>query len=379
MRRIRSQDSKHLQIAVGAGFTAPARAEFSQNHPKVENVLDKTNVFNLGDSMDQKPDIKEVIRYASVNAWAFLEKIAADMPREVKEDLVGSVSETMVKIYDSIDGSRGWPSYVYEKMRGTILDEMGRGLTADMPGIRRLKREEKADNEAGEKKWRRPQGFTRRVMLFDRDGEALQEDRILGANGVFSRFDPAAGSIRWDIVAKMARTDDFLHAYALHLRDYENDEIGRVFRLCPARIGQMLAAFIERFDSPKLINDPWLYQTIYAFGLASALGIEDCDASEIFGHSLGWEKQEPVDLDPGELRQVMVDGELTTIIDPDTIKAKYEAEAQAQKDLLGGVSVVFTREDALRAVQIEVSAKQNILKVLNDRPQQPPPEQMSLI
>lgn len=294
MRRIRSDLEHHDELLGELARTGSvaliARAKVLDFPTKVENVsVEQLGFYTLeGALMDQtKPPLEEISKYATKIVWSVIGKVAADLPFEQREEIASEAQLRIVKAYDRLDPNLGWRSFVYENAMGAALDYMKFGRGFEETSIRRKKRRATCGKTR----------FLERVQLTDDKDNDLSVERVAGAFGVFRDFDdPTDGKIRWALVADLARNDDELHAYAMFLRGHSMEEIAGVFELCPARIGQMLTAFIERFDSPAWATKPIFYQIVFAFGLAQAFDMEDANADELFGFSVGW-CNNPVDLD----------------------------------------------------------------------------------
>jgi len=274
--------------------------------PEEESLMDQT-----------KPTLEEVLKHAKGTIWKFINAYAGDIPAEHKEEIFQLANVRLWKAYDRLDPEKGWKSFIYFHAEGAVLDYLKDGKGFRETAGRLLQKRDKLQSKS--------RGIFDRVTIQDEKDQDLGVERIAGINGVFSSFDPTQVNIRWDLVAHMSRTDDIIHAFALYLKGYSMDEIGRVFRLCEARIGQMIAAFSARFDSPKWAMDPWFFQMVYAFGLAHQFDMEDADASEIFGFTIAWDSI-PVDLD--------------------SLEPKYESTGEEQDTMFDGTELVVEKPPA---------------------------------
>lgn len=237
----------------------------------------------------QKPSLEEVIKYATPQVRLFIGKVATDLPWEQREEIEQEAYLRLIEAYENLDPEKGWKSFVYNHCRGTVLDyiKFGRGFHEQRWSIAK----EETHGSKHVTKIRE-----RVFMVSSEDGDDLDLDQVLGSNGVFKSLKEKPVSIRWDLVARMSSQDECLHVFAKHLRGIGIDEMVPVFNLCRARIGQLIQAFIDRFDNPDYAECPWFLQTCYAFGICEELGLPDVDQSKVLGFSIGWNHR-PVDLD----------------------------------------------------------------------------------
>lgn len=232
--------------------------------------------------------IEQVIDYAKPLVHSYVSKVAADAPREHKQEIEQAVYLRLLKAFPRFDPKKGQFSFVYTHVRGAVLDylKFGRGFAENRWSL------SKSPNEA------RTPKLTKRVQQYS-SGESDDEvclDQLLGENKKFQTVDFDKINIRWDLVARLASNDDHLHAFARNIRGQTIEEMAPVFGVVRTRVSQMIQMFIGRFDDPACADDPYFKQVCYAFGLCKALGMEDKDQSEVMGFSMGW-KLEPVDLD----------------------------------------------------------------------------------
>lgn len=239
------------------------------------------------ESKATKPSLDEVIKYATPQIRKFIGKFAADLPMEQREEIEQDGILRIIRAYDNLDVSLGWKSFIYTHCEGSVKDYLrfGKGFHESRWSLA-LKPGE--DTKFGRK-------IRDRVSL-EFDGESIDIDQIIGAHGVFSEMKFDEVQIRWELVARMASQDEVLHAFAKSLLGYGIEQMAPVFGLCRARVGQLIQAFVERFDDPDLADCPWFKQTCYAFGICTHLGMKDIDQSEVMGFSIGWGLPQ-VDLD----------------------------------------------------------------------------------
>jgi RNA polymerase sigma factor (sigma-70 family) len=234
------------------------------------------------------PSINDVLRYAKPQIWKFIHQLAADLPKEQKEEIEQTANLRLVEAYSGLDPSAGWKSFVYFHCRGAVLDYMrlGKGFQEDRWTL--AKPEEHDSRHVGK--------IRERISNESHDQEDLDLDYVLGANGAFSEMDLDRLKIRWDLLACMASIDDELHCFILWIRGYSFDDLGPIMGLQHSRIGQLIQSFISRFDDPQWNESDWQCQIIWAMGLAPRLGLPDCDQSLLFGHTIGWTLT-PIQLD----------------------------------------------------------------------------------
>jgi len=243
-------------------------------------------------SEKKKPSIQEVLSYAKPIVKKFIGKHATDIPHEQKEEIEQECYLRLWASYENIDPDKGWKSFVYNHCRGSVLDYLkaGTGFSEDKWTL---------SNEEDEGEIKVPK-MRDRAFMVNSDDDSLDIDVVLGASGVFSTFDIDRINIRWNIVAKMASTDEKIHVFAKWLRGFNLDEMGTIFNLSKSRIAQIISDFIKMLDDVDMqCASPWVRQTIYAFGLSLHYGIEDIDQSRIYGIPIG-QDLEAVDLDSFE-------------------------------------------------------------------------------
>lgn len=240
----------------------------------------------------EKPSFEEIIKYAKPIIMKFIGEFAADLPSEQKEEIQQDVFLRLAKFYDLIDADKGWKSYVFNHARGGVLDyiKFGKGFQEGKWSLQKSEDPEEA---------RFPHKIFSRIPNTDETGEVVGVEKILGFRKVHSNIDEDRIIIKWELLARMARSDEELHAFAKHLRGIGIEEMAPVFGLCRARVGQLIQAFIARFDDPYQAEDPWFLQTCFALGVCRQLGIPDVDQSVVLGFPVGW-TEKPVDLDSVE-------------------------------------------------------------------------------
>lgn len=241
--------------------------------------------------MAEKPSLEEVLRYAKGNIMRFLGQYAADLPQEHKEEIEQTVYLRLIRAYEGLDADAGWKSFVFNHCRGGVLDyvKFGKGFEESKWSIQ--KEETNESKHVHKIRTRMQEAFG---WQNDQESEGVEE--VLNSLRLGDEWSPEESvSIRWRLVSQMAAQDINIHAFAKYLIGFSIEDISKNFNVSKARVSQLIQEFLDRFDSPKLSNDPWLMQTIYAFGLCKHFEIEDCDQSEVFGYNIGW-SNESVDL-----------------------------------------------------------------------------------
>jgi hypothetical protein len=231
------------------------------------------------------PTKQEVLEYAKPLLRKFISENAADLPYEHKQEIEQSGYLRILSHYDVIDAGAGWKSFVYNHCRGAVLDYLkaGHGFQENRWTIAK----QEGKNSRFKTKIRE------RVSVVNSDDESLGIDALAGLFGIFDELDLPRIEIRWELVAKMASQDKVIHAFAKHILGQTIEQIAPTFGKERARAGQMVQAFIARFDDSSQLtekNRQWFLQTCYAFGLCGILGLEDIDQG--VAHTL-----EPVDLE----------------------------------------------------------------------------------
>lgn len=239
-------------------------------------------------SNDKMPTLAEVLDYAQPQLRKIIGKKAKDLPEEQKREIEQEGFIRLIANYETIDPTKGWKSFVYTHCHGAVLDYLkaGEGFEESRTSIR--KTEPKGSKN--------PDKIRDRVQLIDFDGHDADIDVVLGNNGRYSKVYSSDVTINWDLVSRMSSIDECLRAFAMHLRGHTIEQIAPTFGHCRARAGQLIQAFVARFDDPNQSNEIWFKQTCFAFGLCKVLNMPDVDQSVVLGYSVGW-KLEPVDLD----------------------------------------------------------------------------------
>ncbi len=259
----------------------------------------------------EKPSLDEVLLYtkAMVKKVIAGNKRARSTPKEQQEEILQVAYERLLEKYPEIK-PEGWRSFVFTHSRGAVLDYLksGEGFAETRWSLQ--KSEDVGATHVGKIK--------ERISLHNtnqggRDGDDLSLDQAMGQYGVFNEIDLDRVKINWDLVARMASQDECLHAFAKSLRGITLEEMAPVFGVKVARAGQLVQAFIDRFDDPEHADCPWFKQSCFALGLCSRVGIPNIDQSKIMGFNIGWGLP-AVDLDyvkePEESKQMSwLDGE----------------------------------------------------------------------
>jgi DNA-directed RNA polymerase specialized sigma24 family protein len=229
-----------------------------------------------------KPSLEEVLEYGRPLLKKFIADFALDLPPEQKIEIEQEGFLRLVEAYNGIDPDAGWKSYVYMHTRGAVLDYLkaGHGFEESRWSIAKA---EDSDSRFTTK-------IRERLELTNYEDDDVDIDSILGQNGVFKELDIDELEIKWDLLARMASTDENLHAFAKYLKGQTIEQLAPTFDIKRARAGQMIQAFIDRFDDPNCACDPWFLQTCYALDLCDLIGVPKKD------YGVGW-TLEPVDLD----------------------------------------------------------------------------------
>lgn len=246
----------------------------------------------------EKPSLDEVLLYAKPMVWQWIAKLAQKIPKEQQDEIEQEAYVRLVKKYPEIQ-AQGWKSLVYNHCRGAVLDYLkhGKGFEEDSWSLQ--KPEEVGQVHAGK--------MHSRISLLNSDDEDVSIDQVAGQNGVFDGFDMDKIEINWELLARLASKDKCIHAFALHLRGVTLDQMAPVLGVEIARAGQLVQAFVDRFDDPEHADCPWFKQTCYALGISELLGMGLLDQSGVrIGGlefiSIGWNLK-PVDLDSLEPAQ----------------------------------------------------------------------------
>ena len=237
----------------------------------------------------EKPSLDEVLLYAKamVRKCIAENKHSKGAPKEHKDEIEQDAYERLIGKYPEIQPD-GWKSLTYNHCRGAVLDylKQGKGFAEERWSLQ--KPEEVGNTHVGK--------ISERISLHNTDGEDVSLDKVMGQYGAFNELSFDRIEINWDLVARMSSQDESLHAFAKFLRGITLDQMAPVFGVKIARAGQLVQAFIERFDDPDHADCPWFKQCCFALGLCERLGRPKIDQSKILGFNLGWNLP-AVDLD----------------------------------------------------------------------------------
>ncbi len=233
-----------------------------------------------------KPSIDEVLQYTKSNVRKIISDKASMLPKEQREEIEQEAYFRIIKKYPEIE-PEGWKSLVYNHCRGAVLDyiKQGTGFEEDRKSL------QNNDIEGAS-----PGKIFDRMSMQNSDNEDLSVDQIVGQQGIFNQFDMDKVEINWELVSRLASQDECLHAFAKSLRGITLDQIAPVFGVKIARAGQMVQAFIDRFDDTEYAACPWFKQCCLALGISELLGLPKIDQSNILGFNIGWNLP-PVDID----------------------------------------------------------------------------------
>lgn len=241
-----------------------------------------------GEDMD-KPSLDDVLIYAKamVRSIVAKNKKVGSLPAEQKLDMEQDAYVRVINAYPEIQPV-GWKSFVYTHCRGAVLDyqKAGHGFEEQRWSI--AKPEEKNAVHAGK--------ISERVVLHNSEGADISIDQVMGKYGAFTELDLDKVKIDWELVARMASQDESLRAFAMSLRGVTLEQMGPVFGVKVARAGQLVQAFIDRFDDPEYSDCRWFKQCCFALGISERLGMAHVDQSLVHGYSIGWNLPS-VDLD----------------------------------------------------------------------------------
>jgi DNA-directed RNA polymerase specialized sigma24 family protein len=242
------------------------------------------------------PTIEQVLSYAKPLVFKFIAQHSADAPPEHKEEIEQNAYLRLIQAFPTIIADQGWKSFVYNHVRGAVLDysKFGKGF------------QESRWSLASSPDESRTPKLTRRVEVYA-DGEASDDfdvDRALAENGVFRTVTFDRLKIRWELLAKMSSNDEKIHAFARYLRGQTVEEMAHIFSggngkgVGRTRVSQMIQELLKWFDDPLMAENPHFLQLCYALGVCAQLGMPDVDQSVAApefgkgGHTLS-----PVDLD----------------------------------------------------------------------------------
>jgi hypothetical protein len=236
----------------------------------------------------EKPSLDQVIKYATPLIKKFIGECASNLPEEQREEILQEAYLRIVSAYAELDPTKGWKSFVWNHSRGSVFDylKFGKGFHEQRWSLQK----EETHNSPNVHK------IKDRIQVVTNEDEDQSIDQTLGQFGVFAKGESDI-QINWDLVARMASIDDALHAFAMMLLDFSQEEIAPKFAACRTSVGGLIQSFVDRFDDPELNDCEWFKQTCRAFGLADRMGIDGdmYSARNKMGIAVGW-SLEPIDL-----------------------------------------------------------------------------------
>jgi RNA polymerase sigma factor (sigma-70 family) len=229
-----------------------------------------------------KPSFDEVYKYAQKQVWYSINKKAAHLPYEQKEEISQNAMVRTWNSYQTLDPERGWRSFIQTHCKGAVLDYL-KGGERDTSAELGLDRAEIASKDSEDK--------------------FLDADEIVGIMGAHpdysasrdSEIDIDGFNPNWKLLSCMAGKDEDLHIVCKVLLGYSQDAIAEQYVAAHAtilsreRISQRIYEFFKKLDSPAMLNDQWTNQLIFALGLGAQFHMEN------FDNGIGWELG-PIDL-----------------------------------------------------------------------------------
>jgi len=204
-------------------------------------------------------DKESVIAKASEYLDYSINKYAAHLPKEVKEDIKQTGFERILRHFEKINFDEPWKSFIQNHCNGTVLDFL------------KSPKNQRYHQEINEQ--------TCEVDSFD----------LLNIGLFYNSFDDLKLDIKWDLVARLASKDDRVLLVARFILGHTLSDISRDSNFSRERINQKFKEFCELIDDPFEIDNKWVNQIIYAFGLSEHFDMKAEDNGE------GWDL-EPVNI-----------------------------------------------------------------------------------
>lgn len=235
-----------------------------------------------------KPPLEQVVDYVEGSVEYYISKFAMNLPSEQKDEIRQNAYLRVCEAYPRLDEALGWKSFVQNHCRGSVLDYIrhGNGFEESRQSLKDKDAEgdAAAETDGSYEAQKFNESLRVRVTVMGDDGDRkMDAEEIAGIHGIFSKDD--SGTVFnpiWRLVARMASVDDDIHLLAKLLLGFTKPELARRFDVSRERMYQRLKEFFERIDSPEKYHDPWVTQTIYAFGLCDRYNMDPVD------NGLGW-------------------------------------------------------------------------------------------
>lgn len=184
---------------------------------------------------------------------------AKHLPREIQEDIKQIGFERVLRQFEKIDFNDAWKAFVQQHCNGAVLDYL------------KSPKNQRYYQEIDEQKCE--------VDSFD----------LLNIGLFYNSFDDLKLDIKWDLVARLASKDDRVLLVARFVLGHTLSDISRSSNFSRERINQKFKEFCELLDDPFEVENKWVNQIIYAFGLSEHFHMEAIDNGE------GWDL-EPIDI-----------------------------------------------------------------------------------
>lgn len=218
-----------------------------------------------------KPEWNEVYRYAERRIKVLTARNFLHTPDFQKDEMAQEARIRVWQAYESLEGDKGWKSYISLHVRGAFLDyyRSGSGFIEDKTGSAFM---------------------SDRVTMFDHETRKEKDvEAILAVCGFYDEMELREVKIRWDLISHLASREDAVLILAKSIMGFSITEIAEDSSLSRERVHQQVSELIAKFDNPTYRTDKWINQIIYAFGLSDFYGTPNKD------NGWGWEFS-PIDL-----------------------------------------------------------------------------------
>lgn len=205
------------------------------------------------------PEIDEVIAKAETYLDYSIRKYASHLSWEKKEDVKQEGLLRVWRKYRELKEDEGWKAFIQRHCSGAVLDYLKKAATK------------------------------RETYEIEEERDEIDGDLLINYGIFYDSSEEVRLPIKWDLVARMASKDDRVLLVARFILGHRITDIAKNSRMSRETLSQKLQEFYEMLEDPFNLNDKWVNQVIYAFGLSEYFHMQEHDNGE------GWDL-EPMDI-----------------------------------------------------------------------------------
>jgi len=215
------------------------------------------------------PEIGEVIAKATTYLDYSIYKYASHLSREIKEDIKQTGYVRVLEAYERLKADQGWKAFIQTHCNGAVKDYIKKACSK------------------------------KETFEMDEERDEIDGGFLLNFGIFYNSKDEVDLPIKWDLVSRMASKDDRVLLVARFILGHTVSDISRNSKMSRERISQKMQEFCEILEDPFMLEDAWVNQIIYAFGLSEHFHMVEHDNGEgwdletvrIFENDLEYRKQ----------------------------------------------------------------------------------------